>query len=384
MTAAVERHQAAPVPTHLGQGTAIEQSRAVAEVQAAIVVAQQRPRIIANAISEMEQACAQKTLADRSFYRYPRGGQQVTGPSIHLARELARCFGNIQYSVAELRRDLDAGQSEVLAFAWDLQSNTRASAIFIVPHARDVKDKPRQALPELRDIYENNANMGARRVREQIFAVLPVWFRERAIELCAATIAGSTNGVPLPQRIANCIGWYGSVGITVDQLEGKLARKSGAWTEYDLAQLGVIRTALQRGEVTKEEEFPPPQVTADEITHTAPPATDPPEQTPPPEPVAAGKVDPLAPQLRNRILARFKDLGISDRPTRLGISSSIVQRPADRQLKSANELTGDEALKLVETLERALTNPEPVVYLEQLLGLPRGAISGDDGVPGGD
>jgi hypothetical protein len=108
------------------------------------------------------------------------------------------------------------------------------------------------------------------------------------------------------------------------------------------------------------------------------------EPTASPEPAEAVKPKSLDPQLSNRIRGRFKDLGITDRPTRLGISSSIVARPPDRQLKTANELTPDEALKLIETLERALTNPEPVAYLEQLLGLPPGAISGDDGAAGGD
>src|SRR5262245_12533080 len=96
---------AVPTPGFLGQATAIEQSRAVAEVQAAVIVAQQRPRNVNAAVNEMRAACQQPGLAERAFFRYSRGGGQVSGATIHLARELARCWGNIQYGIAELRRD---------------------------------------------------------------------------------------------------------------------------------------------------------------------------------------------------------------------------------------------------------------------------------------
>lgn len=111
------------MPTRIGQGTAVEQSRAAAEVQAAVVVAQQCPRNIQQAVAEMRESCRQPYLAERAFYRYGRGGSTVTGPSVHLARELARCWGNIQYGLVELRRDDEYGQSEMQAFAWDVHGS---------------------------------------------------------------------------------------------------------------------------------------------------------------------------------------------------------------------------------------------------------------------
>ena len=250
-------------PSRLGQATAVEQSRAIAEVQAAIVVAQQCPRNVSRAIDDMRESCRRKELADRAFFRFPKGGKPVTGPSIHLARELARVWGNIQYGVAELRRDDEYGQSELLAFAWDVQTNSRCSSVFINPHRLYSGGKAQ--LTELRDIYDNNANVGARRVREAIFAVLPAWFAEEAQDLCARTVADG-GGIPLPQRVANAIEVFGNLGITVPQLEAKVGAPSGKWTDQDVAQLRIIRQSLMRGEVRKEEEFPPARVTAAEIT----------------------------------------------------------------------------------------------------------------------
>jgi hypothetical protein len=179
-----------------------------------------------------------------------------------------------------MSRDDQHGQSEMQAFAWDVEKNTRIASTFIVPHARDAGRKV-VALTELRDIYENNTNNGSRRVREAIFAVLPPWFVERAKDLCNETIAAGKEGETLPQRIAAAVKAFAGGGITQDQLERKMTRPVSAWTEHDVAQLEVIFNSLRRGEVTKEEEFPSDQVTAAEIigasngTPTPPPAPKP-------------------------------------------------------------------------------------------------------------
>jgi hypothetical protein len=259
-----EQHmRPAAAPTRIGQGTAIEQSRAVAEVQAAIVVAQNCPRDINAAIAEMRQSCQQLFLAERAFFRYSRGSGNITGASVHLARELARCWGNIQYGLVEMRRDDEYAQSEMQAFAWDVEKNSRNSSTFIVPHKRDQKSGPKQ-LTDMRDIYENNANNGARRVREAIFAILPPWFVEEAKQICTKTLADG-GGKPLPQRIADAIRAFEGIGVVQDRIETKLGRPSGKWTEHDVAQLLVAFQSIQRGEVTADEEFPLPRVTVDEI-----------------------------------------------------------------------------------------------------------------------
>lgn len=265
-----EQPNAIALPARVGQGTAVEQSRAVAEVQSAIVVAQQCPRNVPAAVSQMQDSCNQKMLAERAFYRFNRGGEDgnVTGATIQLARELARCWGNIQYGLVEMRRDDSYGQSELQAWAWDVQTNTRVSTTFIVPHKRFTKRGVKD-LVDMRDIYESNANNGARRVREMIFSVLPPWFVEAAKDLCNATLRHG-GGVPLPQRIAEGIKAYESKGVRRDQLEAKLGRPSADWTDHDVAQLHIIYTSVERGETTLKEEFPPERVTADEITSSVP------------------------------------------------------------------------------------------------------------------
>lgn len=233
------------------QATAVEQSRAIAEVQAAVVVAQNCPRDMSRAEGEMRDACGRTSVAQRAFYRVPNRG---AGPSVHLARELARIWGNVQYGVHELHRDDDAGMSEVQAFAWDVQTNTRSTRTFQVPHQR-MKGGKRQPLTDLGDVYLNNQNVGARAVRECVFTVLPTWFVEAAQELCNETLRNG-EGEPLSDRIAKVFEVFASEwGIKAGQLEDKVGRKRGQWDAGDVAQMQVLYRSIKRGEVQVSEEF---------------------------------------------------------------------------------------------------------------------------------
>lgn len=245
----------------IGQATAVEQARAVAEVQAAVIVAQQVPRDLAAAVADMRESCQQKGLADRAFFRYPRAGETISGASVHLARELARCWRNVQYGIRELRRDDERGISEMQAWAWDVEKNTRSENVFVVPHSRDTKTG-RKPLVDLRDVYENNANMGARRLREAIFSILPAWFTEEAKALCLATMQDG-GGKSLAQQVADAVKAFDALGISVARIERKLGPKA-KWQAHDLAQLRVIHASITQGTVTAEDEFPN-QVTAEEV-----------------------------------------------------------------------------------------------------------------------
>jgi hypothetical protein len=253
----------APTPSRIGQATAVEQSRAVAEVHASVLLARETPRNVAAAQAAIRQSCENAKFAQRAFYSYPRGGSTVTGPSIQMARELARCWGNIQHGINELRRDDVAGESEMLAWAWDVETNTRSSQTFIVPHARDAGRK-RQKLTDLRDIYENNANNGARRLREAIFSVLPSWLVDDAKEVAHKTLEAG-DGRSLDSRVSEAVAAFAQAGITAERLERKVGRKRAQWTAQDIASLEVVYRSLSRRETTVDEEFPQERVTAADV-----------------------------------------------------------------------------------------------------------------------
>jgi len=245
------------------QQTAIEQARAVAEVAGQIRAAQDNPRSMDRARAQMMDACNHLALAERAFYAVKNRG---TGPSVHLARELARCFGNIQHGVVELQRDDEAGTSEVQAFAWDVENNTRSVRSFVVPHARMAGGR-RNKLTDLTDIVLNNNNVGARAVRETIWHVLPVGFRLEAEQMCKATLERG-NGESLETRIDKAIAVFAKANVTQAELEARIGRAADRWDAEDVAELVVLFQSLRSGDVTKDEAFPAmsTRVTADEIT----------------------------------------------------------------------------------------------------------------------
>lgn len=256
--------KAAPEPARLGQATAVEQSRAIAQVQAAVVMARQFPRSQQAAIDQMRDACGRIELARRAFYKFPRGGETVTGATVYLARELARIWGNIDYGLNELARDDTHGQSEMQAYAWDLETNARSTRTFVVEHARDTKRAGRQKLTELRDIAENNNNFGARNTREMIFAVLPQWFTDIAEATCRKTM-DEGGGEPLPVRIDKAIHSFGRARITREQLEERVGRPVDEWAHTDVTDLEILFTSLARREISRDEAFPAPVVTAEDL-----------------------------------------------------------------------------------------------------------------------
>ncbi len=251
---------ATPAGRPVSQTTLVEQTRAMAEVQAAVLVAQQNPRDMGRADAEMKDTCGRLALANRAFYSVPNRGN---GPSVHLARELARIWGNLDYGVRELHRDDDAGMSEIQAFAWDQQTNVRSTRTFQVPHQR-MKGRERQKLTDLGDVYLNNQNIGARAVRECIFTVLPTWFTETAQELCRVTLEKG-EGKPLAQRIDEMVRAFDDIGVKVKQIEEKIGRRRSSWTPSDVAEMSIAYTSIKRDGLSQDEVFPPQTVTAADI-----------------------------------------------------------------------------------------------------------------------
>jgi hypothetical protein len=228
-----------PNKPRASEGSLVEQTRAAAEVAAAVRVALEFPRDIDQAVSGMKRSMGSLTVAERAFYEVPNRG---AGGSVHLARELARIWRNLDYGVRELSRDDVAGNSEMQAWAWDQENNVRSSRSFLVPHAKDTR-QGRKQLNDLADIYLNNQNIGARAVRECIYAIIPDWFIEDAKALARQTIKNG-GSVPLAERLPRVLAWFGSQKVTQAKLEAHVGKPLAKWDEDDLADLTRIKFSI--------------------------------------------------------------------------------------------------------------------------------------------
>lgn len=241
-----------PVP---GQGlVAVEQQRAVAEIQAAMVVARANPRDAIRAMDMILQDCMRPKLAEGALYSYTRGGTEITGPSIRLAEAIGRRWGNLECGVKELsRRD---GYSECIAYAWDLETNFRDQKTFHVKHWRDTK-KGGYVLTDERDIYETVANQGARRKRATILAVIPGDVVEAAVDQCERTL--KTAADTSPQAMQKMVEAFATFGVTREQIEKRIQRRLDAITSAQVVSLKKIYASLRDGMSAPRDWFEMPQ-----------------------------------------------------------------------------------------------------------------------------
>lgn len=223
--------------------TQIEVSRAVQEVQGAILVAQKMPRDEVRASKRIMDATKRKSLAEKAVYAYPRGGQIIKGPSIRAAETIAKYWGNIDFGIKELTQDNKRHTSTVMAYAWDLETNTRESKVFEVPHTRIAKGFAK-TLTDPRDIYELIANQGARRLRSCLLGVVPADIVEDFIEACEKTLAGD-NTKPLKERIKDMVKAFEELGVTQDMIEKRMGCRADVLIERQLSDLRAIYRSIK-------------------------------------------------------------------------------------------------------------------------------------------
>lgn len=223
-------------------------ARESSEVQAMVAVAKRFPRDPVHAMDRILQACARPSLAESSLYQYSRGGSDISGPSIRLAEAIAQSWGNLQFGFRELSRGVHekVGYSDVEAYAWELETNTRKPITFRVKHWRDTR-KGGYALTDERDIYELVANQASRRVRNCILALIPGDVTEAAQRQCEVTL--NTHAEISDESIKKMVDAFSGFNVTRQQLEARIQRRLDASTLTPalMVQLKKIYASLRDG-----------------------------------------------------------------------------------------------------------------------------------------
>ncbi len=227
-------------------------SRQAQEVQGAMVIAKRFPRDEVESFNRIMQSCKRKSLAESAMYEYPRGGTKVSGPSIRLAEAMAQNWGNIDFGITELEQK--NGESQVMAYAWDLETNTRQVKIFSVPHVRGTK-KGNVPLTDPRDVYEMVANQGARRLRSCILGIIPGDVVEAAVKQCEDTLINGEKK-PLIDLVRDMAAIFqNEFGVPLDAIEKYIGCKSEAFSMRDLVRLKKVYTSLRDGMAKREDVF---------------------------------------------------------------------------------------------------------------------------------
>ena len=233
-------------------------SREVAQIQAQMVIAQKCRRNPIDACDRILDDCRRPGLAEKAVYCYSRGGTNITGASINLAKAIAKRWGNMNSGIVELEQRRGAngiGESVCEAYAIDLETNYKESKIFTVPHIRYTKQGA-QKLEDPRDIYELVANNGARRERACILSVIPADIVEDAVAECEKTM--KANADTSPDNVKRMVDSFTEkFGVTKTQIEKRIQRRIDAITPAQMVNLRNIYNSLKDGMSTPEEWFEP-------------------------------------------------------------------------------------------------------------------------------
>lgn len=245
---------AAIAPIGHNNSMAVSVAREVQEVQAMVFMAKQFPRDERQAAERILSACKREQLAKDGLYSYPRGGTRVEGPSIRLAETLVRYWGNADYGT----RILEAGNKscKVEAFCWDIETNVRSRKVFDVSLIRHTNSGD-YLLTDPRDIYEEVANKGARRVRNCILAILPADVVDAAVAQCKKTQEDAIkNGKEtIEERTEKMLTLFAEYKVTKEMIEAYIGCNLSAITPDWLRKLANVLKSLQDGMASVETHF---------------------------------------------------------------------------------------------------------------------------------
>lgn len=257
-----------------GGGIAIEKadvaglaaiSREQSEIQAAMVIAKRFKRNESEAYTALITSCGRLTFANAAQYSFPRGGSTIKGPSINLAVEAARVWGNIRHGIRVVREDKDS--IHIQGYAFDIERNTRAEFEDdfrkLIQRSTWVGGKKVTSwvTPDERDLRELVMRRGAILVRNAILRVLPVDVIEDAQTAADNTIkAGmSEGGTGDPQALRKTmIVAFSQIGVTTKMLADYLDHDVELIDPDEMVTLRTIYKSLTDGNSRRDEYFKMP------------------------------------------------------------------------------------------------------------------------------
>jgi hypothetical protein len=253
------------------------------EIQGAIIVARRFPRNEEAAFERLMRSSRRTSFAEEAEYSFPRGGATVTGPSVSLAREAARVWGNIRYGLEIV---LDTSEERhIRGWAWDLETNTKVAAEDFFAKLIQRKQKggggAQWVKPDERDLRELTFRRGAILVRNCLLQLMPRDLIEDAREQCRTTLAKQAAQDPDAARKA-VLRAFSEINVTAEQVQTYLGHPVGQSTPEEIAELRAVYQSIRDGnstwaEYVKRDEAAAPQ--ADQLDDLRPGVTASPTET---------------------------------------------------------------------------------------------------------
>lgn len=223
------------------------------EIQSAITIAKKFPRDEDTSSKMLMKACGRKAFAEDATYAFPRGGSTISGPSVNLAREGARTWGNIRYGCDIVREDEISRL--IRGWAWDMETNTRVSAEdqFKKLIQRKAGKETIWIKPDERDLRELTNRRAAILIRNSILQLLPKDLIEDALEAAKATLKKTVKQDP--EAVNKMINAFLAYRVNSSMIEKRLGHDPKKATPEELEELRGIFNSIRDGNSTVEEYF---------------------------------------------------------------------------------------------------------------------------------
>ena len=236
-------------------------AREMHEVRCKMEFALTNPRDEETAYAKALAICKRPSFAERGVYAFPRGGTTVKGPSVNLARQIKRVWGNIWSGHRILLMDEDT--IHLQAQAVDLESNVTASQEARV--SRRIMRKPRGGgkarwvrIDDEREIRELVNRHGSILERNVILQLLPADIVDDMQRQCERTVrdaASGKGGRSQEEVIRSMVAAFMQHGITREMLERKLGNSLEDMTNEQRAELLEIFNSIQDGNSRRSDHF---------------------------------------------------------------------------------------------------------------------------------
>lgn len=188
-------------------------------------------------------------MGEDAIYRFPMGGQEISGASIDLAYALATEWGSNATRCLIVERS--ATKAKFRGEFIDLLSRT----ITVREYVHTLSPPPGKFAekPEQRARWETMQEQAAasKSIRGAILAGLPAWFVTAALRGAEEAVSSEAlNGGSLEQAIAAGIATFDDLKVGLAVLEEHIGRPRELWTLGDVVELRGAYKAIRRGETS--------------------------------------------------------------------------------------------------------------------------------------
>jgi len=230
-----------------------------AEIDVQVSTAKKYPRQLSTVKrSMMEFATLDVETAGGCFYKLPRGGKIIEGPSIRMAEIAISCFGNIRAGtrVKEIVTKGESPHVVVQGACFDLQNNV---CVVMEKRRRIIGKKSKGGSIDEDDINLAVNSCSAIALRDAAFKVVPLALIKPCVDAAKRTATGDAK--TLMERRGKMVEAFSKMGIHLPRILARVEKKGMDDIGLDELELLIgLFSAIKDGEAKIDECFPEPTI----------------------------------------------------------------------------------------------------------------------------